>query len=212
MKNAKKKLFIGKKFPKQGKTEYYILNSGVGEESARITLEPELPFGYDNWRTGERINIDIIQPLVYKIDEYGEGVLRAFYGEIANPLMVDALVNALRECGVNNLDLYTAVIAETRTGKQYKNYKAVNIIGLVQCVDMGKSIHSSLGLTGDTSDDVLFFKKLVLDEGKARASKLLMFRIAENPSVILVHKNVKEHLEKMKFERLEFYHPLQYRG
>jgi hypothetical protein len=47
------------------------------------------------------------------------------------PLFREDLIFAMQEYGVDNVDAYNARITDPDNGKQYTNYKAVNIVGVV---------------------------------------------------------------------------------
>lgn len=189
-------------------TNYYVFTYSLDEGIARISEQPWLPPFYNNWRTGVRIDIKLPQPLEYAIDEVDEGILSPYYEELDAPLMSNKLIKALTECGIDNLDIYEATIRLNRTGEIIHDYKAVNIIGLVKAADMDKSEYSTNGL----NDKALFsvwFNKLVIDE--AAIQNLSFFRMAENVSIVLIHKHIKEKIET-QFPQLKFVHPLQYSG
>ena len=190
-------------------TDYYIFSCYPDEDSAKLTERPDLPPFYDNWMTGARIDIEIPQPLEYKIDEEDEGVFRPYFMG-AVPLMSNDLIKVLTECGVNNLDTYEAIILMNRTGEIIQNYKAVNIIGLVKAADMTQSEYETSVLDDNPLIDV-WFDKLILNESVIQSLGFLFFRMAEKVSVILVHKRIKERLEK-HFPQLRFTHPAEFAG
>ena len=186
---------------------YYLLECYGGEEDAIISSYPELEPPLDNWVGGERWAVEVPEPLVFDIWEEDEGQMLPMY-KGPFPLMSDELVAALRECGVDNLDCYQAVIRETATGKEYNSYKAVNIIGVVRAADMAASNTVDLG----TSDLIaIFFRHLELDESRIPGN-LLLFRMAEAVSTIVVQKKVRDHLLSKGFEKLEFFEPSEWNG
>jgi hypothetical protein len=196
-------------------TNYFVFSKTYGDDDiqwASISKTPKLPEGSHNWRTGHLIKTEIPTPLIYEIDPDDEGELIPYYDAVAQPLMSDDLVNALQKSGVNNLEVFPAVIRETRTGREYTNYKAVNIVGLVAAAD-STSETKDLGLgNGDGMLDS-WFSKLVVDEEKAGG--FLMFRMAENVTTILIHKKVKDALESAdvpRKEHLMFIHPAKWIG
>jgi hypothetical protein len=195
-------------------TNYYILSKSYGsaeDQSAHITVEPKLPHGSHNWRTGHMVKFEITEALIYEIHPDHEGNLLPYYNELSHPLMADDLINVLQNNGVNNLETFPAIIREVRTGKEHTNYKAVNIIGLVSAAD-GASETADLGLGGDGLYDT-WFKSLVIDEDKAGG--YLLFRMAEKVSTILIHKKVKEAIEAAEILRgnhLRFFHPARWSG
>ncbi len=111
----------------------------------------------------------------------------------------DDLIAALEAFGIDNLDKYPVSITDPDDGKVYTNYKAVNIIGAVAAADMNKSKY-------EPSDDIpsidVPFDELVLKENEVQG--LLMFRLAESLTTILVHESVRDYLLKEGFIHGEF--------
>ena len=106
----------------------------------------------------------------------------------------DDLIAALEAFGVNNLDKYPVSITDPDDGRVYTNYKAVNIIGVVSAADMSKSKY-------ELSDGIplidVAFDELVLKENEIQ--NLLMFRLAESLTTILVHESVRNYLIEKGF-------------
>jgi hypothetical protein len=160
-----------------------------------------------SFTAGARIAIPVPEPLSFQLkplnpksDEHGPEMPEAFFWSI--PLFRDDLIEAMKAGGVDNFDLYAAVIAEPDGKRTYTNYKAVNIVGTVSAADMGRSkatVH-----TGGPVIDV-DFDELVLDGDRARGA--LIFRLAEATSSIFVHQRLRDHLLKSGFDKLEFLEP-----
>lgn len=166
------------------------------------------PLGYgDNWMGGTPVSDPPRQPLVYELNPRYPGTPKPMYGSEAVPIMRGDVIAALASAGVDNIDYYDAVLRDPSTGKEYTNYKAFNIIGLVACADMG----SSERMPGSTSDigDV-DFHALVIDEKKARG--LLLFRLAESVNAIVVHEKVKDRIEAAGIPGFYFYGPGEWSG
>lgn len=206
MKPPPKKTVPGE--PELYPTNYFVLYCFTPESGAVITRYPSLPPPMDNWTRGYRWEDPVPQPICFEIDEEDEGVLRPFFEPIV-PLMRADLLEALRECGCDNLDDYDAVIRETRTGKEYVDYRAVNIIGLVAAADLVESDAAPSGFDGGYLVDT-FFRKFKMNEAAAHGQ--LVFRLAEKVSAIFVHTKVKDHLLARGFDELTFMHPAKWAG
>lgn len=113
-------------------------------------------------------------------------------------LMAEAMVVALRGCGVENLDVYPAVLADPANAREFR-YFAVNIIGLVAAADLERSRWTNFD--GEARVDT-HFESLVVDPAKARGR--LMFRLAEDTATIVVHEHVKRALESAGIRNLRF--------
>ena len=124
--------------------------------------------------------------LLYILDSEPSGNMKAMYDESEYPIMREDLIAALQAAGVNNLQLFDAVVRDPGTGKEYTNYKAFNIVGVVAAADMDAS--ELMQTSSSTMIDV-DFDSLVIDEEKAKPFKL--FRLAESVNAIIVSNNVR---------------------
>lgn len=157
----------------------------------------------DIWDDGVKLNIDVPEPIVYDLDEDE-------YDQVPNvdcladhlpvPFMHISLYEALLAAGVDNLQVYNAVIRDPIRGIEYKDFKAFNIVGMVSAADMDASTMM------ETSDSTLIdadFDRLVIDEKKCNG--LVLFRLAENISAIVVHERVKQEVERRGIRGIFFY-------
>ena len=179
---------------------HYVM---VGEGQypvAPIRVCPRLPGG--PWYRGYRLRIQVPTPLRYALEADREtpGIMKALYAEESVPVMRDDLVETLVAAGVDNLELFPAVITDPMTGEEHTNYKAFNVVGLVAAADLGAS--KMMGTTSSTLIDA-DFASLVLDESKAHG--LLLFRLAENVSAIVVDERVRREIEGRKIPGILFY-------
>ncbi|MEX0712868.1 MAG: DUF1629 domain-containing protein [Pirellulales bacterium] len=181
---------------------HYIMSCEGEHPIAAIDESPRLPGG--PWMHGRPIAIDVPKPLVYTLDAQRPGKLKAMYDK-AVPLVRDDLLEALREAGVDNLEVFDAVVRDAAAGKEYTNYKAFNIVGVIACADMDQS--EVLG--GSTVIDV-DFASLVLDESKCEG--VLMFRLAEAVNAIVVDERVKGGVEASGVPGMVFYGPGEWCG
>lgn len=160
-----------------------------------------------NFREGARFTVPIPQPLEITLkplnpdaDDHGPEIPDYLKGKI--PLFRNDFIEALKKGGVDNLDLYDAVIIDPDDGKRHTTHKAVNIIGALSVADMGKS-EATVHPGGPVID--VDFDSLVVDEKRARGA--LMFRLAESVNAILVHERLRDHLIASGFNDLEFLEP-----
>jgi hypothetical protein len=174
---------------------YYVLGREILESSARITDTPGLPRRARNWITGAPLEVPVPSPIRFVIEDEDEGELGAYYNTGA-PLMSNELIETLRACGVDNLELHDAVIREEMSGIEHRTHNAVNVVGLIAMADAGKSTISSIeGLTS-------WVHKMTPDAAAARGA--LLFRLKEGPSRIVVHGSVKDAIEARKLPLLRF--------
>ena len=158
------------------------------------------------WQMGSRFVTPPPTPVEVTLNPDFPGVMVPMY-DAGILLFTERMLLAIREAGVDNLDVYDAVVRDTATGRPYKEYKAVNIVGAIACADLGKSDYQAP--SGSEIVDV-DFDSLAIDESKTRG--VLMFRLAECITAILVHEKVKKNLEKHKIPHLDFYRPEDWVG
>jgi hypothetical protein len=181
---------------------YYMLKCyGLEPDaSADIVLRTRI---YSGWFTGQRLTETVPDPVECLVLEPGE-MQSMFTGGCL--LMTDDLIAALRGAGVDNLDVYNAVIRNDETGETWSNYKSVNIVGVISAVDLPRS--TPLERAGELID--VPFEGIAIDP--ARAGGALMFRLAEAVAGIVVDERVKSHLEAAGFRDLTFLEPSQWMG
>jgi hypothetical protein len=186
---------------------YYVLGRLYAAHPARIDDDSS----YDDqgvwWDDGQVFTKPISTPIEVRLKPYepsnpdmSPALPSLFKGRV--PLYSDALLSALRSAGVDNLDTYEARILDPDTGKWHTHYKAVNVIGMVSAADMAKSVatvHDGIPLI-DVS-----FDRLVIDPKKTHG--ILMFRLAENNSAVIVHEQVKQAVLAAGIRDLEFFKP-----
>jgi hypothetical protein len=95
------------------------------------------PKGY-HFESGGRFasDVQVPDPLEFTLwpvnpDSPYDGPEMPIYFDEEIPLFREDLIAAMQEYGVNNVDAYNARIIDLDNGKQYINYKAVNIVGVV---------------------------------------------------------------------------------
>lgn len=138
-------------------------------------------------------------PLIFdfEIDEFdlnpGETWKMPAYNT-EGPTMDVELIKTIQGVGVDNIEVYPAVLVNSETGEEFHDWHAaVNVIGLVSCADIDASRTQPLA-------DTHFFHELKIDMTKTMG--LLMFRLAEQPSDIIVHEKVAQAIQKGGFEGL----------
>lgn len=183
--------------------EFYIMNCFRHDDGAGITSNPSLKPPMDNWFYGQSWSEPVPEPLVFEIHDNDHGRMLSYFPNF--PLMTDEMVECIRNSGVDNLATYDAEIREQDTGIVHHNYKAVNVIGLVSAVDESSSDYEDLGI-----GSAKFYRSLVLDE--SRANGLLLFRLREIASKIVIHRTIKNNLLDAGIEDLAFIHPNDFSG
>src|SRR6218665_1284247 len=97
------------------------------------------------WTFGEKITVDIPQPIVYDLvaedeDEYDQIPNIHYLADfLPIPFMHSSVYEALLAAGVVNLQIYDALICDSSNGVEHKDFKAYNLVGVVAAADMNAS-------------------------------------------------------------------------
>lgn len=100
------------------------------------------------------------------------------------------LVTALQQAGVDNLQIFPAVVVDAVSGIEYQDYVVANVIGVVSCADLSRS-------SGEPIANAYYFNQLKIDP--SRAHDLFLFRLKESLIEIVVHQKVAEAIERAGF-------------
>lgn len=185
---------------------YYLFERlGVGRPCRWIGRYPRL--GGVFFDEGTRITGDVPDPLEVTLKplnpdaaDHGPEIPEYFPGRV--PLFRDDLIEAMRRGGVDNMDVYNAVLIDPDSGRRHTTHKAVNIVGLISAADMTNS-NATVHPGGPLID--VDFHGLVVDEAKAQGA--LVFRLAESTRAVLVHERLRDHLLASGFDSLDFLPP-----
>lgn len=186
--------------------KYFVITcEGVDPMPIARGPEPEVD---ENWMLGRPVDESAVpQPLKYTLDPNYGGAPKAMYASKANPVMRDDLVQVLTNAGVENIQYFDAILVDPESGREYKNYKAFNIVGLVAAANMEES--ELMGTSDSVIGDV-DFHALVIDDSKVKG--LLLFRLAEKISAIIVHEKLKAAIEAAGIPGFIFYGPGEWSG
>jgi len=169
-----------------------------------LLYEPLNPSLGDTWFGGRRFQKQPREPVVVRIQPNNEnGELLPYFGRAT--LMRSDFYEALRSAGVDNLDVYEAIIQSKDGLITHQGYKAFNVIGLVRAADVNRTIFNDPPATRLIDASI---KTLEIDPTKAKG--LLMFRLAEYVGAVVVHEKVKEVLEGKQFRWVIFTDPGAY--
>jgi hypothetical protein len=180
-----------------GTGSFYVMGCEGVYPATTIGTRPDLPRG--PWMTGQRITYEVPRPLVYALDPDVPGELLPMYKSSA-PLMRADLLAALSESGVDNLQLFDAVLRDPIKNAEHKDYKAVNIVGVVAAADLAAS--QMMGTTDSTLIDADFHRLAFREK---IPNDLLLFRLAESVNAIVVHDRVKRRIESAGIPGMTFY-------
>ena len=193
-------------------TEYYVLSATVdhqAREESMLLENLQWQSKSGSWQTGVKFEDAPPNPIVLDIvSGYEEDTTLLSYDDSV-PMMRDDLIEALHELGVDNIDAYPVAIRNTVSGEQIRGYSAINVIGLVSAADPAKTEFSPDEPSHMIDADI---DSLTIDRSGARG--LLLFRLAECCTAVIVHRHIKEGLEarSSQLPDIRFIHPKDFVG
>ena len=183
---------------------YYMLECHGPVSPVRVSLRNVPMLDGVSWNSGAMITNPVPSPLRVSISGGPKDVLVPMF-QVGMLALRDDVIAAMGDAGVDNLQLFDLVIEDPRTQQELLDYRAVNIVGLVAAADMSKSKATGGGPLIDVD-----FESVAIDETKAR--ELLLFRLAECVSGIVVHERVKRSIERNGITGLDFVLPGDWGG
>jgi len=184
--------------------EYFVLSCDGPYPPTALGRIPDLPG--PPWMTGRPITIDVPDPLVFELDPHYPGEMLPLYVDDI-PLMRDDLLEVLKGTGVDNLQLFNAVVRNTKKRVAHTNYKAFNIVGVIAAADLPRS---TLMFPQEPHMVDMMFDSLAIDESKIGGP--LMFRLAESVNAIMVHRRIKDAVAAAAIVGMVFYDPEDWAG
>lgn len=174
-------------------------------DADRASLADVPEFDDVSWIRGERIVAPLPKPIDLDLDTSEGSVMVPMFDE-GILVMSDAMIEALQQAGADNLQLFDVVLHDRQGGKDYPEYKAVNIVGAIACADLDASEFEAFGEPVIDVD----FDSLSIDA--SRTGGALLFRLAECVTGIVVHDAVKRQLERNGIQYLYFLPPREWVG
>jgi uncharacterized protein DUF1629 len=139
---------------------------------------------------GQPFTQSLAEPVVFAVDNTDEHPPRGMEG-IAIPVWSGALLRCLQGAGVDNLQVFHAIL-RNEAGREWRDYFAVNVLGAVSC--MAKSSEARRVAGRPSGMPFMKVHKLVINP--ARAAGLELFRLAEAPTMLLMHQRLYDVLQK----------------
>ncbi|MHC4655028.1 MAG: imm11 family protein [Planctomycetota bacterium] len=190
---------------------YYLLNPRPNEDGMMMGIDYEYDHPDRSWMSGNKFtNDESEKPFNRHPEEPIKVTLKDGFEDIRShlkraplPLMSKQLLNVISSVGVDNIDTYSVDLYYSNgTIASQGEYFAFNLIGKVSAADLTESKFD------ENRKERLVnmpFESLAIDESKAQG--LLMFRLAENVSAIIVHEKVKEAIEDANLDTVECLKP-----
>ena len=154
----------------------------------------------DSWMLGRSFRGPVSTPVrVTAKEDFETGLLVPIYP--TPTIMRRDLYDAIRASGVDNIDVWPAVVYSSSGEVISEEYVAYNIIGLVAAAGLGTKY------SPDNPERLMTasIDSLEIDPNAAR--ELLMFRLAESLRTIVVHERVKSEIEARGIQNVAFVDP-----
>jgi hypothetical protein len=159
-----------------------------------VTKNPKLP-DHVSFLTGALITRALAKPLVFQVDFPSRDEVPHLIGDRI-PVASDYLVKTLQGCGVDNFQVFPAVLRNPKTHADWDGFCAFNALGLVAAAKLDRS-RSDVIMEADpegAEPALRAITDLTLDARKTRG--LLMFRLAEDPTILLIHDRVNRYIDQ----------------
>lgn len=169
---------------------FYRLEPGLHEVFG-ITKDPEIPKTV-NFKAGAVIEDSLDSPLEFEVD-FPAGMAPGNFLALQIPVVSDLFVATLRAAGVDDFQLFPAVLRNPETSERWSGYQAFNTIGVLDAVDMDASVFDEIMPGSGSVPPLLDFEKLVIDESKA--GDRLMFRLLQNRTLLVIQGRVRDRLK-----------------
>jgi hypothetical protein len=170
---------------------FFMLECWESESVEHVTLRDVPHFDDFSWTSGSLMPENVLpSPLRLTVTGRAGDVIPPLLDE-GIPVFRHDMIETLFRLGVDNLQLYDVEILDDRSGSVIGGFSAVNIIGLVAAADLDASDYQAHGRPLIDVD----FDSLAIDETKAQG--LLMFRLAECVTGIVIDERLKGPLDRI---------------
>lgn len=171
--------------------EFFFLRQDLFDDATGIEIKGHTDTSAQfNWVDGIKFDRPFPGDVFELDDAYGSNYPDFFDTTI--PVMSPRLIEALTAAGVANLDTYPLVLRNPADGTERSDYKAVNVVGRLDAVDLSKSPHEV------RRGKPRFSGAIVIDPRKTAG--LLAFRLPYSPRFIVVAESVAKRLQSQKFD------------
>ncbi len=144
---------------------------------------------------GRWLNLTMEEPLIYEVECSSNEYLGHFF-DLVMPVFSSAMIEQFRLAGIDNFQAYPAVLVNSKEKVQWKDYYAVNVLGLIDSVNLEESTRLPLmpGGMDDGIPSLDHFTKMVISPSKVKGA--LMFRELRSPEVIIFDDKLVKYLKK----------------
>jgi hypothetical protein len=180
-------------------SRYYIMD-GTAETNIVLMNSLDEPSPVDDWMLGKKFTGVVKTPVeVQAKEDFDWGVLMAIYQ--APTIMRRDLYEALCSAGVDNIDVWPAIIRKADGSVLSEDFLAFNVLGTVSAAGPN-TVYAP-----ENPSRMVDASIESLDIDNHAAKNLLLFRLAESIDLIVVHHAVKAAVEARGIDRVTFIEP-----
>ncbi|WP_437762364.1 DUF1629 domain-containing protein [Sorangium sp. So ce281] len=151
-----------------------------------VRKNPPIPDNVD-FLSGVPIHSPLPDPLVFEVN-HPTGVPLGHLMGSTIPVASKRLVEVLRQVGVDNMQIFSALLRNAETQEEWSSHVAFNVIGMVNAVDREASKFDEIMPGPGAMPSLVDFDEVAIS--RAKAMDLRMFRIPDNPTFFVVHESV----------------------
>ena len=176
---------------------YYVLCANWDETASCVASEDSTADG-PFWRKGSKLGQDYDLTKLCFVSETEHAHPFPDFSRDGHgcPIVSERLKKLFDSLGIENIDYYPAQIIEHGSTERKDGYYAANIIGLVKSMDRDASEFE------EDEDGLIDDIDLLVVDAKT-ALEYPIFRMAEMPSVILIHGRYKKPIEEAHITGLQ---------
>lgn len=154
------------------------------------------------WVDGRRFDRPFPHETFALDDAYGRALPDFF--DTSVPVMSTRMIDSLVSEGVSNLDTYPVTLRDQRTGTAYSTYRAINVVGVVDAIDLASSEYEL------RRNKPRFTGRITIDP--SRVGDLHVFRLPCSPRFIVVDRSIAERLLAAGLRAVLLQPTVDYRG
>ncbi len=179
--------------------EYYVI------ESENYKPYPSFALDQKSVGTGQGVPIQYTEPLKLRFrDPIPSKFELVDFHEAPEPIISFPLARILEKLDIYGIQLIPAKVRNPKDPfSELHDYCFVHVWNRISCLDKTQSI-----ITTNKAGDIIWgIEKFVLDEqplGKFELRKRLIFELAENTSVLLMHQSIKDAIESINPKGIRF--------
>lgn len=157
-----------------------------------VRKDPKLPPDV-SFIEGVMITEPLPNPMIFEVNHPSQDKLPHLFNTTI-PVISDYLVKTLRSGGVDNFQVFPAVLRNSKIGVAWRGYWAFNVIGMLAAANLEKSEYDTIMEDDPEGVDVPLVGFLTIVLNKKKTHHEAMFRMAESPDTLLIHDRILKHM------------------